>query len=136
MRGTGGVGNGGMGSDPLGGQPANQVAQQLRLATMQMRTAGHVQPDAVGRIGRTQRGIAQAPGGQAAQRRGIRLRFGRMHPRLQPGHQRLRLGEWHAGAQAQRRRRRVHRRHHHAAPIMRRGDQRPVSPCLRCLRLR
>ena len=51
MRGAGRVGDRGTGGDPLGGQPADQVAQQPRLAAVQMRAAGDVDPDAVRRIG-------------------------------------------------------------------------------------
>ncbi len=88
------VGDGGTGGQTLAVQPRHQIAQQPCLAAMQMRAAGDVDPQAVRRIGRRQRRVAQAPSASrvsAAASPRIRV----MHRK--PGHQRLRLRQLHPG---------------------------------------
>ena len=82
-------------------QARQQIAQQLRLAAMQMRGAGHVDQQTIGRIERDIRAVAaQGPRRQSLKRGGIRRRIARRD--MQAGNPRLRLGERQARPHSER----------------------------------
>ena len=121
MRGARRVGDRRARGEPGPPQPRDQVGEQRRLPAGQVRGAGGVDPHPVRRIRRGQRCVAQAPDGEPAERRRVRLRL-RLHHR-QAGDARLGLRQRQAGTQAQGARSRIDRGDDAAMPVMRRGHE-------------
>ena len=120
MCGTDRVGEAGARGDRRRLQARQQIAQQRRLAAVQMRGAGHVDQQTIGRIGRDYRAVAaQRPRRQSLKRGGVSRRIARRD--MQTGNPRLRLGERQARLHSERLRGRVGGCHD-APPAVMAGD--------------